>query len=65
MGKALYLKVNEEFVEELVEKRAMDLTTENHEELKNQLEQEKDKEDKECSSEEKEDSNKKKIMTNR
>ena len=58
MGKALHLEVNEEDVEELVEEHSKDLTTEDLQELKKQLNQERDKEDKECSSE-KEDSNKK------
>ena len=58
LGKALHLEVNEEDVEELVEEHSKDLTTEDLQELKKQLNQERDKEDKECSSE-KEDSNKK------
>ena len=49
-------EVNEEDVEELVEERSKDLTTDDLEELKKQLNQERDKEDKECSSDE--DSNK-------
>jgi hypothetical protein len=57
LGKALHLKVNKEDVEELVEENSKDLTTEDLEELKKQLNQERDKEDKECSSEV--DSNKK------
>jgi len=50
LGKALYLEVNEDVVE-LVEEHSKDLTTEDLEELKKQLNQERDKEDKECSSE--------------
>jgi hypothetical protein len=61
LGKAIHLEVNED-VEELAEKHSKDLTTENLEELKKQLNQERDKEDKECSSDE-EDSNKKVRMT--
>jgi len=48
-------------VEELVEEHSKDLTAEDLEELKKQLNQERDKEDKECSSEE-EDNNKKGRM---
>ena len=48
-------------VEELVEEHSKDLTAEDLEELKKQLNQERDKENKECSSEE-EDSNKKGRM---
>ena len=55
------MEVNEEDVVELVEEHSKDLTTEDPEELKKQLNQERDKEDKECSSEE-EDSNKKGRM---
>jgi hypothetical protein len=62
LGKALHLEINEEDVEELVEEHSKDLTTEDLEELKKQLDQERDKEDKECSSEEEEDSNKKGRM---
>jgi L-asparaginase/Glu-tRNA(Gln) amidotransferase subunit D len=47
LGKALHLGVNEEDVEELLEEHSKDLTTEDLEELKKQLNQEKDKEDKE------------------
>ena len=46
MGKALHLEVNEEDVEELVEEHSKDLTTEDPEGLKKQLNQERDKEDK-------------------
>jgi hypothetical protein len=60
LDKALHLEVNEEDVE-LVEEHSKDLTMEGLEELKKQLDQERDKEDKECSSEE-EDSNKKGRM---
>jgi hypothetical protein len=41
------LEVNEEDVEELVEEHSKDLTTEDLEELKKQLNQERDKRDKE------------------
>jgi Zn-dependent M16 (insulinase) family peptidase len=61
LGKALHLEVNEEDIVELVEEHSKDLTTEDLEELKKQLNQERNKEDKECSSEE-EDSNKKGRM---
>jgi hypothetical protein len=61
LGKELHLEVNEEDVEELVVEHSKDLTTEDLEELKKQLNQERDMEDKECSSEE-EDSNKKGRM---
>ena len=44
LGKALHLEVNEEDVEELVEEHSKDLTTEDLEELKKQLNQERDKE---------------------
>ena len=40
LGKTLHLKVNEEDVEELVEEHSKDLTTEDLEELKKQLNQE-------------------------
>ena len=43
--------VNHTSVEELVEEHSKDLTTEDLEELKNQLNQERDKEDTECSAE--------------
>jgi len=46
LGKALHLEVNEEDVEELVEEHSKDLTTEDLEELKKQLNQERDKEEK-------------------
>jgi len=46
LGKALHLEVNEEDVKELVEEHSKDLTTEDLEELKTQLNQERDKEDK-------------------
>ena len=46
LGKALHLEVNEEDVKELVEEHSKDLTTEDLEELKKQLNQERDKEDK-------------------
>ena len=55
------MEVNEEDAEELVEEHSKDLTTEDLEELKKQVNQERDKEDKECSSEE-EDSNRKGRM---
>jgi hypothetical protein len=59
LGKALHLEVNED-VEELVDEHSKDIT-EDLEELKKQLNLERDKEDKEYSSEE-EDSNKKGRM---
>ena len=47
LGKALHLGVNVEDVEELLEEHSKDLITEDLEELKKQLNQERDKEDKE------------------
>ena len=47
LGKALHLGLNEEDVEELLEEHSKDLITEDLEELKKQLNQERDKEDKE------------------
>ncbi|XP_072264045.1 tigger transposable element-derived protein 1-like isoform X2 [Pyxicephalus adspersus] len=60
LGKALHLEVNEEDVEELAEEHAKNLTTEDLEELKKHLDQERNKEDKEYSSEEEDDGGNKK-----